>query len=217
MVLGIITLATMVPTMIGLNEATQSTRDNEETRREAARRQRCNLVATCDIREGTQEQRQQVHNARVYLGPDGKLYITKHPPTEFVPFNGRFFQHPLFPPDNTAGLVTMSGENPPVLRWVFVDAQTHQVRWGGRQDSEGHLCGPYDWTRDEAQITLEGWEGWLAVRFPEDQAREHGVGGLWSGGKDIWRLYFDQNDDGADLPGDAQALEICLTRVAAES
>ena len=78
MVLGIITLATMVPTMIGLNEAIQSTRDNEETRREAARRQRCHLVATCDIREGTQEQRQQVHNARVYLGPDGKVHATSY-------------------------------------------------------------------------------------------------------------------------------------------
>lgn len=66
-------MATMLPTMIGLNEATQSSRDNEETRRESARRQRCHLIATCDIREGTREQRQQVHNARVYWAPDGRV------------------------------------------------------------------------------------------------------------------------------------------------
>lgn len=73
MVFGLITLSTMVPTMIGLNQATQNTRDGEEERRDSARRQRCNLLATCDAREGTLEQRKQVHNAKVYLGPDGNV------------------------------------------------------------------------------------------------------------------------------------------------
>lgn len=73
MVFGLIALSAMTPTMIGLNQATQNTRDGEEERREAARRQRCNLLATCDAREGTLEQRKQVHNAKVYLGPDGNV------------------------------------------------------------------------------------------------------------------------------------------------
>lgn len=73
MVFGLIALSTMVPTMIGLNQATQNTRDGEEERRDSARRQRCNLLATCDAREGTLEQRKQVQNAKVYLGPDGKV------------------------------------------------------------------------------------------------------------------------------------------------
>ena len=73
MVFGLITLSTMVPTMIGLNQATQNTRDNEDERRESSRRQRCNLLAVCDEQEGTLEQRRQVHNAKVYLGPDGNV------------------------------------------------------------------------------------------------------------------------------------------------
>lgn len=136
----------------------------------------------------------------------------------FSPFNGRFFQHPLFAPDNMAGFVTLTEEEPPMLRWVFIDADTHECRWGGRQDSEGHVCGPYNWTKDEQRITLQGWEGWLAVRRPEDEERdleERGLG--MAGGEGIWRLYFDEHDDGADLPPDSQVLEICLQRVPADS
>lgn len=146
-----------------------------------------------------------------------KLYITKHPSSQFVPFNGGFYQHPAFKPDNTAGFVTVTGENPPTLRWVFLDSKTHQMRYGSRQESEGHVCGPFDWTTGEEQVTLEGWEGWLAVRLPEDEeANERGELGI-ADDHALWRLYFDQHDDGADLPPGAQALEICLKRTAAES
>lgn len=134
-----------------------------------------------------------------------------------VPFNGGFYQHPDFPPNNTSGLVTISGEESPTLRWSFLDAQTHEMRWGGRPDSQDHVCGPYDWTKDEQYVTLEGWEGWLAVRLPEDDARDHSDQELGIvDGQELWRLYFDQNDDGADLPPGAQGLEIRLKRVIAE-
>jgi cation transport regulator ChaB len=72
MVLGVIMIAAMLPTMIGLNEATSATRDQEERRRDRARKQRCHLIAVCDPEEGSLQQRQQVHNAKVYLGNDGK-------------------------------------------------------------------------------------------------------------------------------------------------
>lgn len=89
------------------------------------------------------------------------------------------------------------------------------MRWGGKQDSEGHICGPFDWTPDEERITLEGWEGWLAVRLPDDEkkAEELGV----EGGPGLWRLYFDQHDNGADLPPGAEALEVTLKRTMAQS
>ena len=146
------------------------------------------------------------------------MYLTKDPPASFFPFNGRFFQHPLFAPDNLAGFVTLTGEEPPMLRWVYVDSDTHECRWGGRQESEGHVCGPYNWTKDEQRITLQGWEGWLAVRLPKDDQREQEERGLeMEGTQGIWRLYFDENDDGADLHPGTQALEICLQRVPAES
>lgn len=141
-----------------------------------------------------------------------QLYITKQPGSPMVPFNGGFYTHPDFPPNNTSGFVTISGEEPPTLRWVFLDANTHEVRWGGRPDSQGHVCGPFDWTKDEQYVTLEGWEGWLAVRLPEDESQlvDHD-------GREVWRLYFDQNDDGADLRPGSQGLEIRLKRTTAQS
>lgn len=116
-----------------------------------------------------------------------------------------------------AGFVTLTGEEPPMLRWVFVDAETHECCWGGRQDSEGHVCGPFDWTRDEGRITLQGWEGWLAVKLREDELQGLEERGLGEESQGIWRLYFDENDDGADLHQGVQALEVCLKRVPADS
>lgn len=135
-----------------------------------------------------------------------------------VPFTGGFYTHPDFPPNNTSGFVTISGEETPTLRWVFLDANTHEMRWGGRPDSEGHVCGPFDWTKDEQYVTLEGWEGWLAVRLPQDESRDvadQELGIL--DGQEVWRLWFDQNDDGADLKPGCQALEIRLKRTTAQS
>jgi hypothetical protein len=73
MVLGIAMMAGMLPTMIGLNEATKGARDREESRREDARRTRTPLMAVCDVDEGSLAQRQQVHNAKVYLGLDRRV------------------------------------------------------------------------------------------------------------------------------------------------
>lgn len=75
MVLGIVMMTTMIPTIVGLNEATNSAREQEDKRRENARKQRCHLQVTCAVNVGTQEQRRQVHNAKVYLGKDGKVCI----------------------------------------------------------------------------------------------------------------------------------------------
>ncbi|KAJ5126021.1 hypothetical protein N7448_005330 [Penicillium atrosanguineum] len=218
MVLGVVMIAAMMPTMIGLNEATQGSRQQEEDRLSNKRKARTHLVATVSLSQGTQEQRQQIHNATVQVGRDGKLYITKEPASTMVPYNGGFYTHPEFPPDNTSGLVTISGEESPTLRWVFLDVNTHELRWGGRPDSEGHVCGPFDWSKDETYVTLEGWEGWLAVRLPEDDTQERTNQELGiDEGRGVWRLYFDHNDDGADLPPGAQGLEIRLKRVTAQS
>lgn len=73
MVLGVVMMSAMLPTMIGLNEATQATRDQEESRRNDSRKQRSQLVATCSLDQGTPEQRQQVHNAPIQVGRDGKV------------------------------------------------------------------------------------------------------------------------------------------------
>ena len=73
MVFGIVMMSAMVPTMIGLNEATKGTRDHEESRKAESRSTRSHLVATCDVEEGSQDQRERDHNVRIYLGQDQKV------------------------------------------------------------------------------------------------------------------------------------------------
>jgi hypothetical protein len=77
MVLGIVMMAAMLPTMIGLNEATQGSREQEEARRNESRKQRGHLVATVAITQGTPKIRQQVHNAQVQMGLDGRVSSVK--------------------------------------------------------------------------------------------------------------------------------------------
>jgi hypothetical protein len=72
MVFGIFLMTAMVPTIIGVNEASKGTRDHEERRRESARQQRCHLLVQCMPLDGSSQQRSAIHNAKVYLGADKK-------------------------------------------------------------------------------------------------------------------------------------------------
>jgi hypothetical protein len=143
-----------------------------------------------------------------------QIYITKSPSSQLAPLNGGFYQHPDFSPGNTAGFVTITGETPPTLRWIYLDAQTHEMKWGRKQDSAGNICGSFNWTQDEERITLQGWEGWLAVRLPRGEKR---VKELAMEDHDLWSLYFDEHDDGADLPPGTEALEVTIKRTVAKS
>ena len=71
-------------------------------------------------------------------------------------------------------------DDPPQLNWVYVDADTYEVKYGDKVASEGHLLGPWSCTKTDRRFTFEGWEGFLAVREEEN----------------VWALYFDREDDG---------------------
>lgn len=75
MVLGIAMMAAMVPTMIGLNQASQNMRDSEDSRKESSRKQRCHLLVNCSVSQGTTAQREQIHNAMVYVGPENRVSL----------------------------------------------------------------------------------------------------------------------------------------------
>ena len=66
------------------------------------------------------------------------------------------------------------------LNWIYVDEKTHEVKYGVRLDAESHMVGPWDCTRIDRRITLEGWEGFMAVKEAPG----------------LWALYFDRDDDG---------------------
>lgn len=80
------------------------------------------------------------------------------------------------------GLVSTISDDPPTLQWIYADTRSGALRHGSGDEAAGQLAGPWDWTDDEVGLTLEGWEGFVAV----EEEGERGT----------WRLYYDRNDDG---------------------
>jgi len=103
-------------------------------------------------------------------------------------------------------------EEAPLLNWIYVDNETLEFRYGSRADAEAHVVGPFGWTRSEDQyvvvgggggqeaeavgLTLEGWEGFVAVE-------ERRGGRMKDGGEERsgWALYWDREDDGLEGGG----------------
>lgn len=212
MVIGIAMMSAMVPTIIGLNEATKGARESEDKRRENEKKSRFHLVAACDIDADSESRRQEVHNASVYLGSDKRLYITKHRTPSMTAFNGHFFELPDLAQGNLNGLVAISGETPPTLRWVYLDKNTYEMRWGGKQDREGHIGGPFDLTRDGDYLALNDTQRWLALRLEDtEQDATEAVAG-------VWRLCCDwEENNGESLSIDTPSMPIYLRRVLADS
>lgn len=78
-------------------------------------------------------------------------------PDEPVPghrLQGWYFQYPS--EAGYLGMVSFVSDDPPALNWIYVDKDTHAVRHGGRQDTVGHVIGPWGWSSDETWLTLEG-------------------------------------------------------------
>src|ERR1700733_10013982 len=135
------------------------------------------------------------------------------------PFAGYFLPYP----EQTwgrkgEGLVSTISDDPPQLNWIFVDEESYEVRYGLKADSQGQIVGPWDCTRIDKRITLEGWEGFVAVEeveYLDEQDEKGAASGGWNedGERKSWALYFDRDDDG--LAGKVQGwrvLEVELIR-----
>ena len=111
------------------------------------------------------------------------------------PFSGYFLP---YPDSEYEGLVTTINDDPPMLNWIYVDRETYEVKYGVRADAQEHLTGPFDCTKQDRRMTLEGWEGFVAVEE---------IPGVWA-------LYYDQDDDGlrSKVPLGTRVLEVELTR-----
>lgn len=77
------------------------------------------------------------------------------------------------------GLVTTISDNPPMLGWIYVDKDTHELKYGNRTASVEHVVGPWDWTEDETTITLEESPDFYAVQEEDGD----------------WAVYFDRDGD----------------------
>jgi len=73
-------------------------------------------------------------------------------------------------------------DDPPILNWIYVDKDTHEVKYGTKSESDGHKLGPWSCTPVDHRVTFDEWEGFCAV----EESPGH------------WALYFDVDDDGFD-------------------
>lgn len=122
---------------------------------------------------------------------EGRTDISQHP------FAGYFLPYPERNWGRKGeGMVSTICDEPPQLNWIYVDEETYEVKYGLRTDSEDHLVGPWDCTPIEKRITLEGWEGFMAVEV-----------------EGSWALYFDRDDNGLqEKIFEGRILEVELTR-----
>lgn len=85
-----------------------------------------------------------------------------------------------------------------MLNWIYVDRETYEVKYGVRAEAQPHLTGPFDCTKQDRRMMLEGWEGFVAVEE---------IPGVWA-------LYYDQDDNGlkSKIPLGTRVLDVELTR-----
>ncbi|KAI0019194.1 hypothetical protein F4780DRAFT_771387 [Xylariomycetidae sp. FL0641] len=198
MAIPMILALSICPAMLGTQEAIRQSQS--KNKREEHRARRCNLVVSCV----KQSIRSRDINGKLVVLKDNKLYITTSsstsdeepiPTSEGYPFSGYYLP---YPDSEYEGIVSTISDDPPMLNWIYVDKDTYEVKYGVRAFAQDNITGPFDCTRQDRRMTLEGWEGFVAVEeFPG-----------------VWALYFDRDDDGlaTKVPMGTRVLEVELTR-----
>jgi len=195
MVLGILTAIAAAPAIVGTNEAVMQ--GQKQNAKERHRGQKSNLIVNCPT---SSRYASVVNGSRVVLANDKvQLAVQGVDDADDHPFEGYFLPYP----DQTwgragEGLVSTISYDPPQLNWIYVDKDTYEVKYGDKAASKEHIVGPWDCTKLDRRITLEGWEGFVAVRE----------------GPGNWALYFDRNDDGLEdvISSKTRSVEVELTR-----
>ena len=185
MVLGIITAVAACPAIIGTTEAIRY--GQKQNNREEHRGRKYHLTVTLAKQSVYSPQ---FNGAQIVL-KDNKLFVDtrKDVGDELWPATTNYLK---YPGDRQSawkkagyaqgeGFVTTINEER-FLNWVYVDKETHEVKYGVRAEAEPHVVGPWDCTKIDRRLTFQGWEGFIAVQ-EED-------------GDNMWALYFDCDDDG---------------------
>lgn len=190
MVLGILTSIAACPAIVGLNETVQVSQRKQM--RQMHRSRKTNLVVSCnDLSPAGRA----INTCFVVLR-DHKLWIATNPlpgtvedDDEYSPshqghlFQGYYFAHPQHQWGKKGeGYVSTISDDPPMLNWIYVDRDTHEIKYGTKSESEGHLLGPWNCTPVDKRATFNEWEGFCAVE--EERGK--------------WALYFDVDDDGLE-------------------
>ncbi|KAF2830791.1 hypothetical protein CC86DRAFT_316370, partial [Ophiobolus disseminans] len=192
MVLSMLIAIIAAPGLLGSQEAIRQSQSQEK--REEHRARRCNLIATCV----KSSQRSREINGRPIVLRNGKLWIDTGT-EDSLPLGHMYAGYYLpYPDEKYEGLVTTVTDVAPIMNWVYIDRETHEVKYGVRVDAQPNLTGPFNCTRQDRRLTFDGWEGFCAV--------EQAPG--------LWGLYFDIDDDGLKgkvAPG-TRVFEIELSR-----
>ncbi|WVO17611.1 hypothetical protein L204_105308 [Cryptococcus depauperatus] len=191
MVFGIITATAICPAIVA---TTQAIEQGQKGNRKAGNKgQDLGLF----IRFGhAHPYREKLEGARIVL-KDGKLYVehadSHFPSGSICPFFGKFLPVPQYQEawarvgHKGDAFITRRVDDVTFDR-VYVDAQTHELRYGTIEDATRNFCGPWDCTEIENRLLFEGWEGFVVVQEDAEQ--------------DLWAIYFDRMDDG--LTGDGK-------------
>lgn len=170
MVLGLLTAIAACPAIIGTTEAIQQ--GQKANAREQHRGRKTNLTIKLP---GAHSYKAKFEGCMVVL-QDKKLYV-EHAGCESLayahPFQGYYLPHP----QNQSrwkgagwkgeGMVTTINEDN-MLNWVYVDADTYELKHGIRVEAQDHLTGPWDCTQIDRRVTFEGWEGFVLVQEKEN-------------------------------------------------
>ncbi|RDL32658.1 Uncharacterized protein BP5553_09114 [Venustampulla echinocandica] len=162
------------PALLASNEAIRQGQSKD--RREEHRARRCNLIVTC---ASPSKMSSEIDRQKVVL-KNNKLYIsTGTSDNPGHPFAGYYLP---YPDAEYEGIVSSITDVAPIMNWIYVDKDTYEVKYGVRVDAQPNITGPFSCTRQDRRMTLEGWEGFVAVKNME--------------GDGLWSLYFDRDDDG---------------------
>ncbi|OLN97856.1 hypothetical protein CCHL11_02558 [Colletotrichum chlorophyti] len=191
MVIGLLAIAA-IPTVIGTGQAVSAQKKQNAAQKEQAK---FSLTANLTV-DGKQEECPCVLVENKLTPLPIKLWINHSlAPAPGHKFSGYYFNYPAEPPFR--GLVSTISDDPPMLNWIYIDADTRAVRHGGRKDTIDHVPGPWGWTDDEKFLSLRGsGQGFVAVL--EEDGR--------------WAVYWDP--DGRLRQGyeEDECVEIVLKR-----
>ena len=185
-------IITGVPVVTGVAQGVQHQKEANEEAANETRMAKFYLDVFCDA---SHPQKSEVHGGMIVLRHD-KVWLAPKDPETLMPVvqkGGGGVPHPFtgfyisYPDDDRdpkeRGLVSTISDDPPMLNWIYVDKNTLELKYGNRTQSIQQIVGNWDWTEDEAGVTLDGWEGFCAV---EEEEMSDGL---------KWALYYDRWDD----------------------
>ncbi|WVQ85765.1 hypothetical protein IAT38_007932 [Cryptococcus sp. DSM 104549] len=192
MVFGIIAATAVCPAIVATKQTIEQ--GQKGNRNAGNKSHRLGLVVRFP---GGHPYREKFQDAQVVM-KDNKLYVNHAdtpPSSPRLPlFAGSFNTYPEFALEwarvghKGDSLITSVADDERLYR-VYVDADTHEVKYALSEEAEQHYPGPWECTTgSHHRLTFEGWEGFVVVQENEE--------------KDEWALYFDHGDDG--LSGEGQ-------------